>query len=89
MAPTISPAEIHEDTNDMENQVVEVIGRSRLIEMLFRAGLEVARPERDCGIDLIAYVDLQKDVQVLYRTSTPVESSVRRAIFNRKEVRKR
>jgi hypothetical protein len=46
--------------NKRRDQVVEVIGRSRLIEALFRARLEVARPERDYGIDLIAYVDLHK-----------------------------
>jgi hypothetical protein len=46
--------------NKRSNQVVEVIGRSRLIETLLRARLEVARPERDCGIDLIAYVDRHK-----------------------------
>jgi hypothetical protein len=43
--------------NKRRDQVVEVIGRSRLIETLFQARFEVARPERDYGIDLIAYVD--------------------------------
>jgi hypothetical protein len=41
----------------MDAQIVEVIGRHRLIADLMRAGLEVAEPVRDRGIDLIAYAD--------------------------------
>ena len=33
------------------------MGRNRLIEQLLEAGLEVALPLRDHGIDLIAYAD--------------------------------
>jgi hypothetical protein len=40
-----------------DSQVVEVVGRNWLVNTLFDAGIEVARPERDRGIDLIAYVD--------------------------------
>ena len=39
----------------MDTQVIELIGRNRLIDELFMAGLEVAIPERDCGVDVIAY----------------------------------
>lgn len=39
-------------------QLVELAGRSWLIGQLLQARLEVARPERDRGIDLIAYLDL-------------------------------
>lgn len=46
----------------MDSQVIEVLGRSRLVNELLRAGLEVARPERDRGIDLIAYADLKPKV---------------------------
>jgi len=42
----------------MEPQIVEVLGRNHLITELTRAGIEVAIPERDRGIDLIAYLDL-------------------------------
>ena len=38
-------------------QVVELLGRNLLATALIRDGLEVARPERDRGIDLIAYLD--------------------------------
>jgi hypothetical protein len=42
----------------MDTQVIEIIGRNRLIDELLAAGLEVAVPARDRGIDLIAYIDL-------------------------------
>ena len=42
----------------MESQIVEILGRNRLIDELLRAGLEVALPIRDRGIDLIVYQDL-------------------------------
>lgn len=41
---------------DMAGSAVEVIGRAALITELTRNGLEVARPERDIGADLIAYL---------------------------------
>jgi len=41
----------------MDSQIVEVLGRNHLIAELLRAGLEVAEPVRDRGIDLIAYSD--------------------------------
>jgi hypothetical protein len=46
----------------MDTQVIELLGRNRLISELLRARLEVAVPERDRGVDLIAYVDLESQV---------------------------
>jgi hypothetical protein len=43
---------------DMDTQTIEILGRNRLVDELLIAGLEVAMPLRDRGIDLIAYVDL-------------------------------
>jgi hypothetical protein len=40
-----------------DNQVIELRGRALLVEQLFAAGIEVATPVRDRGIDLIAYID--------------------------------
>ena len=40
-----------------DKQQVEIIGRSHLIAHLTLGGIEIARPERDKGIDLVAYVD--------------------------------
>ena len=42
----------------MDTQVIEIIGRNWLVNELVQAGLEVALPVRDRGIDLIAYADL-------------------------------
>ncbi|HLV97679.1 MAG TPA: hypothetical protein VKT82_03285 [Ktedonobacterales bacterium] len=47
----------------MDTQVIEILGRNRLVNELLQAGLEVARPERDRGIDLFAYADLSPTVQ--------------------------
>ena len=46
----------------MDSQVVEMLGRNRLVSDLLQAGLEVALPVRDRGIDLIAYADLSTKV---------------------------
>jgi len=39
----------------LDSQQVEILGRSLVKAALIEAGLEVATPERDNGIDLIAY----------------------------------
>jgi hypothetical protein len=44
----------------MDSQSVEIIGRNYLVSQLVGDGLEVARPERDRGVDLIAYLDLDE-----------------------------
>jgi len=44
----------------MDSQRVEIIGRNYLVSQLVRDELEVARPERDRGVDLIAYLDLDE-----------------------------
>lgn len=46
----------------MDSQVVELLGRNRLIDELLRAGLEVALPIRDRGVDLLAFADFGPDV---------------------------
>jgi len=46
----------------LDTQVVELLGRQRLIAELLRDGLEVALPVRDRGVDLIAYADLSHQV---------------------------
>lgn len=42
----------------LEPQIVELLGRHLLIGELLKAGLEVAIPIRDRGVDLITYSDL-------------------------------
>ena len=46
----------------IDSQLVELAGRNWLAAQLQRAGIEVARPERDRGIDLIAYIDRDERV---------------------------
>ncbi len=46
----------------VDTQLVELAGKNWLASELLRAGLEVAKPERDRGIDLIAYIDLDERV---------------------------
>ncbi|MCI0723822.1 MAG: hypothetical protein L0338_33420 [Acidobacteria bacterium] len=43
--------------------MVELLGRNRLVNDLLQAGLEVALPLRDRGVDLIAYADLSGTVR--------------------------
>jgi hypothetical protein len=42
-----------------DSQVTELQGRGRLVGELLIAGLEVALPARDRGVDLVAYIDLK------------------------------
>ena len=46
-----------------DTQQVEILGRHRLIDELIRAGVEVAMPIRDRGVDLLAYVDIDEQVR--------------------------
>lgn len=61
----------------METQVVELLGRNRLIDELLRAGLEVAMPARDRGIDLIAYLDLDPEVGAFVAAPIQMKASSR------------
>lgn len=47
-------------TQKDDKQATEIIGRNWLVSELYLAGIEVARPERDHGIDLIAFLDLDE-----------------------------
>ncbi len=42
----------------MDTQIIEILGKNKLISEILKSGLEVATPERDRGIDLIAYTDI-------------------------------
>lgn len=50
-------------SREFDSQTVELLGRNRLVSELLRAGLEVAMPARDRGVDLIAYLDLASKVR--------------------------
>ena len=47
----------------LDSQAIELLGRNRLVSEMIRAGLEVAFPIRDRGIDLIVYADRSSSSQ--------------------------
>jgi hypothetical protein len=55
----------------LDTQVIELIGRNRLGSELLHAGLEIAVPARDRGIDLIVYADLSSQVKAF--TACPIQ----------------
>ncbi len=50
-----------EGLDQRDGRATELIGRAFLTAQLFQAGIEVAAPIRDRGVDLIAYIDLRAD----------------------------
>ena len=87
------------DERPLDTQVIELLGRNRLVSELLRAGLEVAVPARDRGIDLIAYLDLidpqdeAKDpasagrVQRFAARPIQMKAASQQSFFNLEEVR--
>lgn len=61
----------HRRVRGIDPQIVELLGRQRLIAELLTDGLEVAVPVRDRGVDLIAYADLSQ--QVSQFASKPIQ----------------
>lgn len=61
----------------MDAQATELLGRNRLMSELLRAGLEVALPARDRGIDLLAYVDLSSKVQTFVAVPIQMKAASR------------
>lgn len=46
------------ESKTKDTQIVEIAGHNWLVNELYRNSIEAARPERDHGIDLIAFIDL-------------------------------
>ena len=63
----------------MDTQTIEILGRNRLIDELLMANLEVAIPERDRGIDLIAYVDLVSEASTFAAVPIQMKAASTRA----------
>ena len=63
----------------LDSQIVELLGRQLLVEQLVRAGIEVAEPVRDRGIDLIAYVDKGDGLKVFEAKPVQMKASSDRA----------
>jgi hypothetical protein len=66
-------------------QIIELMGRNRLVNELLGAGLEVALPLRDRGIDLIAYADLGSKVNAFIACPIQMKAASNRSFsINRK-----
>ena len=63
----------------MDTQVIEILGLNQLTDELLRAGLEVARPVRDRGIDLIAYADLESKVDTFVARPIQMKAASKRS----------
>lgn len=61
-----------------DSQVIEILGRNRLVAELFAAGVEVAYPARDRGVDLIAYCERNEDVKNFIAVPMQVKASSRK-----------
>ena len=61
---------------NLDSQAVEILGRNALVNSLLAAGIEVARPERDHGIDLLAYLDT--DIESGRFSAVPIQMKASR-----------
>jgi hypothetical protein len=68
--------------------VIELLGRNQLTDELLRAGLEVARPVRDRGIDLIAYADLESKVEAFVARPIQMKAASQRSFSLNKKYEK-
>lgn len=64
--------------DNFDTQTLEIIGQHVLVDQLLRAGLEVATPLRDRGVDLIAYADLARDVDCYVARPIQMKAATRR-----------
>jgi|SoiMethySBSTD1v2_1073268.scaffolds.fasta_scaffold1648672_2 hypothetical protein len=65
----------------MDTQTGEILGRNRLIHELRLAGLEVAVPQRDRGVDLIAYVEREDSTSQFAAVAIQMKAAARRCTF--------
>lgn len=63
----------------MDAQVLELAGRHRLEGELFAAGLEVAYPARDRGVDLIAYLEVGRTADRFVAKPIQMKAASRRS----------
>lgn len=65
----------------LDTQCIEIIGKNLLISQLLEAGLEVAEPLRDRGIDLIVYAE--RGVKQFSAFPIQLKASTDKSFFNR------
>lgn len=57
----------------LDPQSVEIVGRNKLVNELLKAGIEVSLPIRDRGIDLIAYIDIDRENELQSFVACPIQ----------------
>ena len=62
-----------------DTQIIELLGRYKLISEILNSGLEVAIPERDRGIDLIAYTDFTDKTEEYLSKPIQMKASTERS----------
>lgn len=63
----------------MDSQTLELVGQHRLASELLLAGLEVAFPARDRGVDLIAYADVDPGARRFVAVPIQLKAASRRS----------
>lgn len=71
-----------------DTQIVELIGRHHLTAELLQAGLEVATPVRDRGVDMIAYIDIDDRVENFSACPIQLKASTKRSFGVNKKYEK-
>ena len=61
-----------------DTQAIAILGRNWLVSELIRAGLEVAFPIRDKGIDLIVYGDRASSAQEFFAIPVQMKSAIKK-----------
>ena len=72
----------------MDTQTIEIIGRNRLVNELLQAGLEVALPLRDHGIDLVAYADSGERVSAFVACPIQMKAASKRSFSIKRKYEK-
>jgi len=65
----------------IDPQIIELLGRNKLISEILRSGLEVSIPVRDRGIDLIAYTDISDRTDKFIAKPIQMKASLRESII--------
>ena len=72
----------------LDTQMVELLGRQRLMSELILSGLEVAVPSRDRGVDLVAYIDLVKQTGRFVAKPIQMKAASRRSFGVKRKYKK-
>ena len=79
MTEVLQTTVMYADWRGVDSQLVEILGRNRLVNELLRAGLEVAVPIRDRGVDLVAYADVDERIKVFVARPIQMKAALRRS----------